>query len=323
VDEMVSVATSLASEGTLVLASPTEAVLNEFDLFPEDKYEPIKVLKSTLQGKVIRARAKATGEEVAIKMSSRVLATRRRSSTGRKVLENCYRELVLMEFLRERPHPNVIRLVEAFADEKNQYLVLEFADKGELYDIVDKVDSGLPEDQARHYFKGIVEGVKHIHSLNIAHLDLSLENVFVNSDDVAKIGDFGVAREFKSDEPFFSTTGIKPGKQNYIAPEITETGFYRPNEADVFSLGVMLFIMTFGFPPFEEASEDDLRWQYIKEGRLNVLLRKWEVEDKCSAELINLIEGILCPVDHRLRIDEILSHPWLANHGILEMDSET
>jgi len=285
--------------------------LKQLEPYPQDKYTVDKVIATTLQGNVKLVRSVATNEEFALKVTNNQLALRRRSSTGKRVTENVFRELSVMASLP--PHDNVVTLHEAFTDEQKTYLVMDYCARGELYDMVEK-ERYLHEDDARTIMKQIVSGVVHLHQHNVVHLDMSLENVFVTEEKVCKIGDFGVARECKDDadgDLFIATIAARPGKLNYMAPEIYACQEFHGKSADVFSLGVMLFTMLFGFPPFEEASSTDMRYRLIGDGELPKLLKEWKLESKVPSEAVDLLSKMLAYEGKRISLEDVLAHPWM------------
>jgi serine/threonine protein kinase len=286
--------------------------MRELSMFPTAMYVNVKTLKSTLQGSVKVTRHFKTGEEFALKESNVQLATRRTSVSGKRVMENVFREYRIMKLLQDTPHENVVSLLDAFIDDKRIYMVLEYCAGGELFDLIEK-SGQLSEVTTREYFHQIAKGLKHMHERGVCHLDLSLENVFLSGSGVAKIGDFGVAREFKDGEDLFQSTYLeRPGKLTYMAPEVYSYKEYHGRSADVFSAGVMLFTMAFGFPPFEHASTDDVRYRLVQNKGLNSLLKEWKLESKVSRELVNLLSKMLCPEKDRVSIEQVLEHPWMA-----------
>jgi len=284
----------------------------ELSIFPAAMYTVVKTIKSTLQGAVKVAKHHKTNEDFALKESNIHLATRRTSVSGKRVMENVFREYRIMKLLQDAPHDNVVALHEAFIDEKRIYMVLEYCGGGELYDIVEKSGT-LSESRTKEYFVQIAKGLKYMHDSGVCHLDLSLENVFLTESGVAKIGDFGVAREFKDGEDLYlSTFSERPGKVTYMAPEVYSYKEYHGRSADVFSLGVILFTMAFGFPPFEYASNDDIRFRLVANKGLKTLLKEWRLDSKVSRELVNLLSRMLCPEKDRISIEEVLDHAWVV-----------
>ncbi|KAJ0390787.1 hypothetical protein P43SY_011086 [Pythium insidiosum] len=186
-------------------------------------------------------------------------------------------------------------------------MIFDFCARGELYEIVSGADDGkLEVSTTRDYLTQIASGVHFMHSNGFAHRDLSLENVLVTDDNTCKVCDFGLAAV--ADQPSNETVG----KMFYMAPEVLSGSAYDPKKADVWSLGVMLFIMLFGAPPVESAALTDARFKIISSKGIRHLIGRWGLTESVPAEAIDLIEGMI-QVDPRRRmsIDLVLAHAFL------------
>jgi len=302
-----------------------------------------RTICKTLFGSVRLAQSKATKSLVAVKLSRLDHPLRFR------LLESPESELSILRLLSSGNHgygnQHVLRLLDEFTDEQYQWTVLEYAARGEFFDIVSQLGR-VEEDIARHFFAQLVDGIAYIHAHGVAHLDLSLENLLLDVHDHLKICDFGVARrvcepnpaslaamptycpvvEDDEDEeqpglppePKKDRHGnvVKPGKLGYMAPEIYSenahlvgSGF-DPRKADVFSAGVCLFMMLVGLAPWERPSQNDQRFQLCMEGRIKDLLVLWRRDD-VPALALDLLGHMLCPYDKRYSIEDVLAHPWL------------
>lgn len=155
-------------------------------------------------------------------------------------------------------HPNVVKVikildVEMLKEDWSKYSnicgILEYCERGDLFSLVAKHE-GFPEKIALTFFKQILEGIKHMHSKGIAHRDIKPENIFVTKDFTLKIGDFGFATRKKRARKFSGTL-------SYSCPEMSQCKEYDCFADDLWSLGVLLFILAFGFQPFEKASFED------------------------------------------------------------------
>ena len=159
----------------------------------------------------------------------------------------------------------------------------------------------------------IVIGVKYLHDNNIAHCDLKPENILIDKYFNPKINDFGFSQEFDGKNGNFlihqsSRTPI------YSSPDVrlAFTKGYDGKKNDVFSLGVLLFVITIGDFPFESATYSDDKYKFIIKGRYNNF---WDFFShiNTSGEFKDLINKLIClnPAK-RLSVDEILKHPWLV-----------
>ena len=210
-------------------------------------------------------------------------------------------------------HEHVIRFMEALHDEKNIYTVTEYCDGGELFEII-KNHGALSEHQGRKCFREILAGLSHIKKIGIVHRDLTLENVLLQSGK-CKIMDFGMCL-LTPRCPVNGHARLMPpqgacGKKNYIAPEVLENvNPFFGHLVDMWSLGVILFILLTGYPPVEAATALDPRFRMIRDGQLGTMLKEWRVHVPDTA--VDLIQRMLRVNPYeRLSIDEILQHPWM------------
>ncbi|KAJ9101716.1 hypothetical protein QFC21_003055 [Naganishia friedmannii] len=196
-------------------------------------------------------------------------------------------------------HSNILHLYEVLATENHIWLVSELCTGGELFDYL--VERGrLLEGEARRIFGELVVAVGTMHRKGAVHRDLKLENVLLDGECQVKLGDLGFAREWARGqrllETFCGTTG-------YASPEMLQGRKYAGGEADVWSLGIILYTLLCGGLPFDDDDEEVMK----------SLIYKGEYEEpEClSEEAKDLIRNILQlePVK-RLSIEEILRHPW-------------
>jgi len=281
-------------------------------------YNIIRTIRQSIYGKVRLATLRSQpAVHVALKISS--LAHVR----ARTTLEDPEQETRIMRLLSANGgHPHVLKLFDDFiqADStsgqpKYHWQVLEFCSRGELFDIIDsmKGKSGIGEGLARRFFSQLVSGLQFIHSRGVAHLDISPENVLIDQDNNAKIIDFGMARLLPSDGVFPASNGHRPGKLAYMAPEIFAGVQFDGRAADVYSLGVVLFTMLVGFPPYSQPSTADKRFEMIINGNLVNIMTMWGLSDKVSNEAIALMQAMLTPASKRISLEEVASHPWLRS----------
>ena len=248
-----------------------------------------------------------TEMKVAIKISSKT-----RLVAHPNPVEDPIREISVLQNMEL--HDNVIRLVEALQDQRNIYFISEFCDGGELFQVI-KDYGALSEHQGRKCFREILLGLTHLKRHSVVHRDLTLENVLL-ANGRCKIMDFGMCLL----TPRCPTNGhprrMPPqgpcGKKNYIAPEVLENvNPFFGHLVDMWSVGVILFILLTGYPPVEAATALDPRFRKIRDGELDDMLNSWEV--KLSDSAVDLLQKMLKvnPFE-RLSIDDILSHEWMA-----------
>jgi serine/threonine protein kinase len=294
-----------------------------------EAYVAVKTLADSLFGKVKLCRHQ-DGTLVAIKMSSYALMQRRVSLSGCPVLEDPMQEITVLKQLAAAEtydddgnvvvlqagggHPNVLLLVGELLDLAidQHWMVLEYVAAGEFFNVIAH-GGKLTDQMGRHYFRQIMAGVNFIHQQGIVHLDLSLENVLHDGQGLVKICDFGLAHVFQPGEASVIKGGnARPGKQGYMSPQIFCGQDFDGFQSDVWSCGVMLFIMMCGVPPFSMPHNSDGRFKFIYGGKLRKLLVSWQLMATLDEGVYELLFGILAPPERRINVDNILAHSWIA-----------
>lgn len=217
----------------------------------------------------------------------------------------------MFDFSGTIDHPCVIQLLDVIDTENNLYIILELADGGELFDkIMEKVK--FSEKEAKLYFYQMVSGVKYLHSKNIAHRDLKPENILLSSDDLnplIKITDMGLSKLV--DHTTFLQTFC--GTPQYLAPEVLISrvrgdgsyGF----EVDMWSLGVILYILLSGCPPFSTERTDKTLVRQVCDGDYSFPRSKWANISDSAIDLVTKLMTV--EKNNRLTAEQALSHPWL------------
>nr|XP_016930314.1 SNF-related serine/threonine-protein kinase [Drosophila suzukii] len=208
-------------------------------------------------------------------------------------------------------HPNVVRLYEVIDTQTKLYLVLELGDGGDLYDYIMKHDSGLSEELARKYFRQILRAITYCHQLHVVHRDLKPENVvFFEKLGLVKLTDFGFSNKFLPGQKLETFCGSLA----YSAPEILLGDSYDAPAVDIWSLGVILYMLVCGQAPFEKANDSET---------LTMIMDcKYTVPSHVSTDCRNLIASMLVrDPKKRATVEEIASSAWLK--PIDEPDSTT
>lgn len=223
------------------------------------------------------------------------------------------REIAIM---LQMSHRNVCTMRECFQTHDKVYIILELVSGGELFDKI-KTSKRLPEDSARFYFQQIMLGLNYCHKHGIAHRDLKPENILLNSGDVIKLSDFGLSNTQRSTE----SGRVNPsmmlrtvcGTPNYVAPEVLMERGYNGFMADMWSCGVILFVMIAGKLPFYDKVMHNL-FKKIQTGQYNI-------PDFVSEEASHLIRRLMCvnPLQ-RATMDEVLQDPWFLQNWHSEFD---
>jgi len=250
-----------------------------------------------------------TKELVAIKCINKMRYKSRESQQS--YFSDLRSEVYLMHLASE--HPHIVKICSAYEDIQNLYLVLSYCRGGELYDVVTENRESLTEQIAADVFRQMVSSIYYLHSLGIAHCDLKPEN-FVFADEERKqlmLIDFGMAKiiEFRK---YFDTV---VGSPYYVAPEVLRNNY---NEScDIWSLGVCLFVMIFGYAPFFDASHSPKAvYKKIIRGfdpKVKPGYGAWFPEkQRVSSQCRDLIARMMrTNAADRMTAEEILEHPWL------------
>ncbi|ETO08627.1 hypothetical protein RFI_28760 [Reticulomyxa filosa] len=178
-------------------------------------------------------------------------------------------------------------------------------------------------ERARRYAKQITLAVEHLHKHGYCHLDLSLENILLDQKtDTVKLCDFGLCRKMLSNKKAFEAASIRPGKKSYIAPEVYNYSPFYGDKADIFSLGVIYFILFCGFPPFHKPCLNDTCFRYVYDKDINVLLEKWQLTHVITPQCVDILNKIFVPDSKRIGMQELLAHPFWVGVQLNELDSQ-
>eukprot|EP00636_Phaeomonas_parva_P015134 CAMPEP_0118880926 /NCGR_PEP_ID=MMETSP1163-20130328/20453_1 /TAXON_ID=124430 /ORGANISM="Phaeomonas parva, Strain CCMP2877" /LENGTH=358 /DNA_ID=CAMNT_0006817527 /DNA_START=148 /DNA_END=1221 /DNA_ORIENTATION=+ len=212
--------------------------------------------------------------------------------------------------LRRLDHPNIVRLRETFDTHRNFYMIMELCCGGELFDrIVER--EHYTESQARQCLREVVEAIAYCHRNNIAHRDLKPENLLYSSeseDASIKVADFGLA--VLLDENALTHTAC--GTPGYVAPEILRQEWYGI-AVDIWSLGVIAYILMCGFPPFYDEDNATL-YEHIKRGEYDYPSPFWDHVSESAKDLIDHM--LVVNPRKRYTAEEVLAHPFLADDSI-------
>lgn len=208
-------------------------------------------------------------------------------------------------------HQYLLNCRAARIERGSLFLVMDFYEQGDLYTFLEaQAGSKLVEPLARRIFAQIAQGVGFLHQHGIAHRDISLENVLLDDKCAAKLCDFGLSAFFAIDKYGKRSASGCVGKGYYMAPEVigVGTGEYDPVLADIWSLGIVFFIMLTGSPLFEMAAPQDPAFAAVQRIGVRGVLRHWEMEDKISSATINLLDRMLQlnPANRFQNVDELI-----------------
>lgn len=218
--------------------------------------------------------------------------------------------------LSQIDHPNIVKCREVFEDNEHIYIVLDLLSGGELFHrVVDK--NVFTEKDAADIIRPVIDAVRYCHDLDVAHRDLKLENILYENKDedaMVKITDFSLAKIIPDD--VFAITAC--GTPGYVAPEILEGSGYG-KEVDYWSIGVILYTLLCGLPPFNEEQNSDL-FDKIKKAEYGFPSPMWDHVSDLAKDLISKL--LVTDPDSRISADEILEHPWMLESAAQEDSSD-
>ncbi|KAE8338122.1 kinase-like domain-containing protein [Aspergillus arachidicola] len=218
------------------------------------------------------------------------------------------REAILLKYLR---HPAIIGQYDIRQERDASYLVLEYAEGGELRKYID-TKGPLSEQEAVRLFQQIIAGLEYCHRSHICHRDLKLENILLDSSHNVKLIDFGLA----AFQPAGYLLSEQCGNPHYAAPEVFYGDLYCGQKADIWSCGIILYAMLLGYLPFEGADVWST-FRLVKEGG-------FDIPSHLSPEASDLIQNILeKKPENRISMEDIWSHPLLKKYDTLHESVES
>ncbi|GMI95111.1 SNF1-RELATED PROTEIN KINASE 3.24, CBL-interacting protein kinase 5 [Hibiscus trionum] len=255
------------------------------------KYEMGRLLGKGTFAKVYHGKELATGESVAIKVISKDQVKKK------GMMEQIQREIAVMRLVR---HPNIVELKEVMATKTKIFFVMEYVRGGELFAKVYK--GKLDERAARKYFQQLVSAVDFCHSRGVSHRDLKPENLLLDENEDLKISDFGLSalpEQLLNDGLLHTQCGTPA----YVAPEVLRKKGYDGSKADIWSCGVVLYVLLAGFLPFQD---ENMMKMYRKVSKAEFKFPSW-----FTAESRRLISKLLVSdPERRITIPAIMRDPW-------------
>ena len=266
-----------------------------------DNYDVLKQLGKGGYGKVYQVMNKKTKEKRACKHLSKLSI---------KNLEKFQREI---EILRKADHPNIIKLYEIFESKRSYYLIMEECKGGEVFDrIIDHIQKKdmYSEKDASAILRQMMSAVEYCHNNGIAHRDLKPENLlYLNEgpeeNNPIKVIDFGLSQVISPQRKLKT----KVGTAYYVSPEILQGNY--SEKCDIWSAGVILYILLSGDPPFNGPSDLTI-YKKIAEMKFDFPQNKWW---KISEKAKDLIRHMIAPENKRFTARQVMEHPWMNSTG--------
>jgi len=287
------VTTTSASEKTTAPTSAPEQTTKPTKI--EEVYEIGKELGRGGFSIVKKGKNKKTGEEVAVKCINK-------KNLKKDELQLLTREINIMQKLR---HRSIIQLIDIFETPSELFLVLELVSGGELFDQI--VERGnYSEHDAANLIRQVLEGIDYMHRHGVVHRDLKPENLLCAAANVIKIADFGLSKDIES-----GNLQTSCGTPSYVAPEVLLGGQY-DNEVDIWSIGVITYVLLCGFTPFYGDNQRQL-FERILHAKFDFPSPEW---DDVSATAKDFVTKLLVvnPAE-RLTAEQALKHPWIIEQA--------
>ena len=274
-------------------------------------------LGSGSYGKVFQVKNKITGE------------TRACKQLAIKHIQNYEKFMLEINILSKMDHPNIIKLYEVFEDKRYVYLVMEECTGGELFDkIIERLqnDSIFTEKEAAKIFKQMMMSIAYCHKEGICHRDLKPENLLLlnkKDDTNIKVIDFGLSNIFIDKQGKEIKMTSKVGTAYYVSPEVLSGNYDK--SCDVWSAGVILYILLCGDPPFNGANDNEI-YKKIKTKKFGYTNPLWS---NISDEAKDLINKMLSDPDVRPTAEDVLQHVWVrdlapnSNESILKLNASS
>lgn len=212
------------------------------------------------------------------------------------------------------PHQNIITMFDFGYNKDWAWIALELAENGELFDKIEP-DLGVDQDVAHFYFTQLINAVGFMHSQGVAHRDIKPENLVLDSAGNLKLTDFGLACVFKKKTGPKKKCTKSCGSPPYAAPEIVSES-YDPSICDIWSAGVVLFVLLTGKIAWEMPVMEDKDFAYYIKNKGEVLISPWNKIDLGALSLLRKI--LVVDVDERITIEKIKQHQWMTRErGLL------
>ena len=261
-----------------------------------EQYKVLEKLGEGGFGSVFKAKHIATGEEVAIKYMD---ISEHLANAG--AMEEIYRESKTLRMLN---HKHIIKLHYTFVKSSNVVNIMEYASGGELGQYVKEQGGHLPELEARTYVHQICLAINSCHKRGVVHRDLKLENVLFSASDsrIVKVVDFGIAGMCKGN----NKEETNAGTIRYMPPELHRGESTLADTAmDIWTIGIMMWLMLFGAYPFQGKSSSEIRKSIIEQEL------EFSKEILVSREARDLLRGMLNKSkERRYDMMRILTHKW-------------
>jgi len=227
---------------------------------------------------------------------------------------------IIREFqlLKSLNHPYICPLYEYIEEKTHHYFIMEFLEGGSLLDLI-SANALIPDDVVRHYFVQIVMILEYLHKeKHMVHRDIKAENIMIDSDNNIRLIDFGLGNSNQNDCALYSTAC---GSTLYASPEMLK-GISYDDKCDIWSAGVVLYLMVYGKYPFYDSNASSLAEKIVETDPifdLKTIVSQNRISKSINLNLVNLLQNMLKkdPLE-RISLEQIAIHPWVAEGNLYE-----
>lgn len=287
-------------QDTLILNN--DVIISNIGRKIDDIYTPIKLLGEGSYGKVWLVKHDKLGKEFALKI------IKRKKSIDNKV-ENEIKILTKMD------HPFILKIIEFHATQSEYHIITDYCPNGDLYDEIN-LRKKFSEREAAFILYQILLAIRYCHKMGIVHRDIKPENIMIDKKEPSglirvKLIDFGVAKIFNKN----TSNKTFAGSNIYMAPEIFRADY--DESCDIWSIGMILYILLIGVPPFHGKNENEITIA-IKKGKYDTLSKEYISLSENAKDLINKL--LKYNPKERITAKEALRHPWFNTDDVKNID---
>ena len=300
-----SLVSSEKKNSTNQIALTNDVIVSGNEINPEKIYIKKKMLGSGAFGEVWLVRHKDLDRDFAMKI---IKKRKNRSNDEKEILNE-------IEILKKLDHPKILKVVDFYSTLKRYYIITEYCHEGELFNEIIKVGK-FDEGQAAFIIIQILKAITYCHKMNIIHRDIKPENIMITNREKngclqVKLIDFGTAKIFEKGHQ----ENKYVGSSYYMAPEIIKRKY--DEKCDLWSIGVIMYILLTGRPPFD-GNDDDEILENVKKGVFDKQSYPYPLLSSHSKDLINKL--LQYDPKKRISADQALEHPWFKTAEFKKKD---